>query len=71
VSRLVSDQAVSFDYAPKSSRHGVYIFVLEGEVQCDSATLGRRDSAGVWGADRVRVSTGTQESDLLIVESVA
>ncbi len=69
VSRLSSDTEVGFDYAPRSASHGVYVFVLEGEVHCNDATLACRDSSGIWGADRINLRTGPQESDLLIVET--
>jgi redox-sensitive bicupin YhaK (pirin superfamily) len=69
VSRLSSDTAVALDYAPRSASHGVYVFVLEGEVHCDDVALARRDSSGIWGAKRINLRTGPQESDLLIVET--
>jgi len=43
--------------------------VLEGDVHCNDATLARRDSSGIWGAERIKLLTGPQESDLLIVET--
>jgi redox-sensitive bicupin YhaK (pirin superfamily) len=69
VSRLVSDRAMTVDYVPTSDLHGVYAFVLEGEVERDGTTLGRRDSTGVWGAERIQFRTGVHETDMLIVES--
>src|SRR5262249_47484667 len=41
VSRVVSDVAMTLDYVPTASEHGVYAFVLEGEVDCEGITLGR------------------------------
>ena len=70
VSRLVSDTAATFEYKPSSKEHGVYTFVLEGEVDCDATTLGRRDSSGIWGAERITLRTGAREADVMIVESV-
>jgi len=69
VSRLSSDTAMAFDYTPRSASHGVYVFVLEGNVQCDDTTLSRRDSSGIWGAERINFQTGPQETDLMIVET--
>ena len=69
VSRLSSDTAVALDYVPRSASRGVYVFVLEGEVHCNDVTLARRDSSGIWGAKRIDLRTGPQESDLLIVET--
>ena len=60
---------MTLDYVPASDLHGVYAFVLEGEVERDGTALGRRDSTGVWGAERIQFRTGEQETDMLIVES--
>ena len=49
VSRLVSDRAATHTYRPASPAHGVYVFVVEGEMNCDGMQLGRRDSTGIWG----------------------
>jgi redox-sensitive bicupin YhaK (pirin superfamily) len=70
VSRLSSDKAMGVDYRPSSPDHGVYTFVLEGDVSCNGTQLGRRDSTGIWGADRIAIETGEQDADLLIVETV-
>jgi quercetin 2,3-dioxygenase len=71
VSRLVSDGPMTLDYALRSNDHGVYVFVLEGDVESNGTPLARRDSAGIWGADRIQFRTGAQDTDLLIVESAA
>ena len=71
ISRLVSDTSMALDYSPASKLHGVYAFVLEGEVDRDGTTLGRRDSTGIWGAEQIHFTTGPQETDLLIVETAA
>jgi redox-sensitive bicupin YhaK (pirin superfamily) len=69
ISRLVSDKAQTFNYEPTSRGHGVYAFVLDGEVQCGQTTLGRRDSAGIWGEESVRFRTSPQDADMLIVNT--
>jgi redox-sensitive bicupin YhaK (pirin superfamily) len=71
ISRLVSDTSMELNYLPSSKLHGVYAFVLEGEVARDGTTLGRRDSTGIWGAEQIHFTTGPQETDLLIVETAA
>ncbi|MGJ7506549.1 pirin family protein [Variovorax sp. GT1P44] len=70
VSRLVSDKAMPLAYQPTSKDHGVYVFVLEGEAECNGTKLGRRDSVGVWGGEPIQLRTGAQDCDLLIVETV-
>jgi redox-sensitive bicupin YhaK (pirin superfamily) len=45
----------------------VFLFVLEGTVQVNGQTVGRRDALGIWGTDRFSVdySAGTE---LVLVE---
>lgn len=71
VSRLVSDSSMTLDYVPTLVTHGVYAFVLEGQVDCGGTTLGRRDSTGLWGKERIQFRTGPEETDILIVETAA
>jgi quercetin 2,3-dioxygenase len=70
VSRLVSDAPGTYHYKPRSRTHGVYAFVIEGQVCCDDTLLERRDSKAVWGADEVVYQTGPNEADILFVETV-
>ncbi|WP_343737436.1 pirin family protein [Achromobacter sp.] len=70
VSRLVADQAMHLQYTPKSNRHGVYVFVLDGEASVDDITLARRDSRGVWGDRAITIQTDGEGADLLIIETI-
>ncbi|MFO1205474.1 MAG: pirin family protein [Burkholderiales bacterium] len=69
ISRLSSDKETTLNYVPKSPLHGLYAFVLEGEVRCNHVALARRDSTGIWGAERIEFQTGVEEADLLLVET--
>ncbi len=70
VSRLVSDVPRSFRYRPRSTGHGIYAFVIDGTLRCDGATLKRRDSTAVWGADEIICETGRGDTDVLFVETI-
>jgi len=70
VSRLVSDRPSSYTYSPRSEAHGVYAFVLEGEMRCSDTQLGRRDSMGVWGRQSITCATTADETDVLFVETI-
>jgi quercetin 2,3-dioxygenase len=70
VSRLVSDRAKIHTYIPASRAHGLYVFVVEGEMSCDGTQLGRRDSTGIWGFDQLTCQTGTGKTDVLFVETI-
>lgn len=68
VSRLVTDRDGKFTYAPRSSDHGVYIFVVDGTLACGNVILGRRDSLGVSGVKTVEFEAA-DTSDIFIVET--
>ncbi len=70
VSRLVSDTPNAFSYRPRSCEHGVYVFVLEGELRCNGTLLARRDSKGVWNAAEIVCETDGSETDVLFVETI-
>ena len=69
ISRISSDNALTLDYVPTSKEHGVYVFAIEGDALVNDTTLSRRDSAGIWGSEPITLQTGTQGTDLLILES--
>jgi redox-sensitive bicupin YhaK (pirin superfamily) len=70
ISRLTSDGEATHVYRPRSRAHGLYTFVIEGSLTCDSAELGRRDSKGVWDSEEITCRTGPGRSDILFVESI-
>jgi hypothetical protein len=67
---LVSDCWAIHTYLPVSNAHGVYTFVLDGEVTCEGTMLGRRDSQGVWGIEQLTCQTGAMKTDVIFVETV-
>lgn len=70
VSRLVSDRSGTFRYRPRSTEHGVYVFVLDGTLGCDGTILKRRDSKAVWSAEEIVCETGHGDTDVLFVETI-
>lgn len=70
ISRLTTDRAASYSYEPQSDAHGLYAFVVDGEIRVNGNTLERGDSTGVWGTPAVSIESGVEPADLLLVESV-
>ena len=70
VSRLISDRPASYLYRPRSEAHGVYAFVVEGEMHCANEQLGRRDSMGMRGMPSISCATTADETDVLFVETL-
>lgn len=44
------------DYKINFTGNGVYLFVIEGEVEVGGHTLGRRDAAGLWETEGFKIS---------------
>ncbi|WP_173048059.1 pirin family protein [Nitrospira sp. KM1] len=70
ISRLAGDRPADYIYTPRSSGHGVYVFVIDGELQCQGETLGWRDSIGAWGQSSLACRTGHGGADVLLVETI-
>jgi len=45
------DSGFETTYNLKSSQNGVYIFVLEGEIEVEGQILSKRDGFGIWNTD--------------------
>jgi redox-sensitive bicupin YhaK (pirin superfamily) len=45
------DNGFETTYNIKSSQNGVYIFVLEGEIEVEGQILSKRDGYGIWNTD--------------------
>ena len=64
---LDADQDQSFDYVLQSPENGVYLIVIEGEVEVDNQTLFRRDAIGIWETDKLTIKT-KPDAELLLVQ---
>jgi redox-sensitive bicupin YhaK (pirin superfamily) len=61
------DPGVSLEYSLKRETNGVYVFVLEGEVEVAGASLGGRDGMGIWDTSQIPFSS-LSGSRLLLME---
>lgn len=57
----------SDDYQIKKAGNGVYVFVLEGEVEINGEKLSRRDGMGIWDTDQFTVNA-TEDARVLLME---
>lgn len=53
-------------YQLKSSKNGIYAFVLEGSVNIEGQDLGKRDGFGVWDTSEIRVRASSDAKILLM-----
>lgn len=54
-------------YETHQSGNGVYVFVIEGEIDLEKSTLGKRDAIGIWEAGEFSL-TAKKEAKLLFIE---
>ena len=57
----------TLDYSFNGTDSGVYVFVLEGEIQVEGNTLSKRDAIGVWDTEKISV-TSSSDAQLLFIE---
>ena len=69
ISRLVTDAGENYIYKPRSVTHGVFVFVLGGEVRIGETLLGRRDSAELRDLESIECRVSADASDVLFVET--
>lgn len=57
----------SDDYKIKKPGNGVYVFVLEGDVEINSEQLSKRDGMGIWDTETIHV-TATDNARVLLMD---
>lgn len=60
------DKGFGGEYSLKGEGHGLYIFVLEGDITVDSQKLNRRDGYGVWETESVYITADSDAKVLLM-----
>ncbi len=61
------DANKSIEVDVKSVNNGLYIFVVDGEIEVANNTLGKRDALGVSEAESIEIKAN-QNSELIIIE---
>ena len=57
----------SLDYTLHSSTHGVYAFIIDGEVEIEGEKISRRDGIGIWNTDSINI-IADKNSRILLME---
>ncbi|TAJ11357.1 pirin family protein [Marinilabiliaceae bacterium JC017] len=60
-------QETAITYPLKDRKHGVYLFVIEGQVKIDGQVLERRDGYGMWDLEEVIV-WAVSDAHILLME---
>ena len=61
------DAGQELSYKPRVQDNGMYIFVLEGQVEVEGQTLSRRDGFGIWDTSEIRIKA-LQGAELLLMD---
>lgn len=54
------------EYSVKKEGNGVYVFVLDGEIEIEGTVLSKRDGMGIWDTNSIHVKAITQARVLLM-----
>jgi redox-sensitive bicupin YhaK (pirin superfamily) len=57
----------TIEYSLKKKGNGVYVFIIEGNVNINGEELQRRDGLGLWGDDRFSI-TAESNAEVLLME---
>lgn len=61
------DSGFETTYNLKSNQNGVYIFVLEGEIEVNGQTLSKRDGLGIWDIENFNMKA-LSNCDVLLMD---
>jgi len=67
ISRIDLDENSKFSYTLKSENHGLYVMVVEGEINIDNEILGKRDAIGISETQSIKIKS-ISTSELLFIE---
>lgn len=67
ISSIDLDQNSEFSYTLKSENHGLYVMVVDGEINIDNEILGNKDAIGISDTKSVNIKA-KRTSELLFVE---
>ena len=62
----VYQENIDVEYNIKLKGNGVYLFVIEGLIDIDGQTLGRRDAAGLWETETIKFKAKKDSFILLL-----
>lgn len=60
------DTDFTLSYSIKSKENGLYIFILNGQIQINDLTLHSRDGLGIWDTDQIDINVTANTSFLLM-----
>lgn len=62
------DKGIKTDYSIKKKNNGAYFFILNGEATVNGQALGKRDGFGIWGTDKIEITSNNDNTEILIMD---
>lgn len=62
------DKDTTAEYTIKAKGNGVYVFVISGSATIEGQTLHHRDGLGVQDTDKLKITSNTSPTELLLME---
>ncbi|MBT8320618.1 MAG: pirin family protein [Eudoraea sp.] len=53
-------------YTLKKEGNGIYVFILDGEVEVEGQSLGKRDGLGLWNTSEIQIKSNSRSKVLLM-----
>jgi redox-sensitive bicupin YhaK (pirin superfamily) len=61
------DEGNCVEYSVHDKSNGIYLFVIDGEVEIAGEKLGRRDGMGIWEIEEIKIDA-VSKSQILLIE---
>ena len=61
------DKETKINYAVNKKGNGVYVFLIEGNIQIHGESLGKRDALGIWDTEKFEL-LANKNSRILLIE---
>jgi redox-sensitive bicupin YhaK (pirin superfamily) len=61
------EEGRNIEFAPKFSNNGIYLFLIDGEVEVGGRKISRRDAIGISETDKVSIRAN-EDSEILVIE---
>ncbi len=62
------DANIQTEYQFKKAGNGVYAFVLKGNFIIEGQELSNRDGYGIWDTNTIKIESGSEDSEILLME---
>ncbi len=62
------DKNISLDFSKRIAGNGIFLMVIEGEIEVSDEKLGKRDAIGIENLDEIQINSLADNTQLMIIE---